>query len=196
MRGDVVAVIAVFDERRASALVLRIRETRNEHATWQRIDAVRSDRAARGLFEVSNRLHEARLRRIGVNIEDEDFAVLQAAQPKLATVVSESAVVCLVSSAYRLAVDDFAIGGRAGLYVHDDEFVRAVAEPLDSERPDINEFLLPFDAGQVGRGAGFIGAGGDNGGSPTAERRDDAGEPGVSFAPASNGEEVLFHAVR
>ena len=63
-----------------------------------------------------------------------------------------------VASADRVAVDDLAVVGRAGLHVHDDELVRAVAEALDAERPDIDEFLLPFDAGEVGRGAGFVGA--------------------------------------
>ncbi len=57
-----------------------------------------------------------------------------------------------------MAVDHLAVARRVGLHVHDDELVRAVAESLDAKRPDIDEFLLPFDAGKVGRGAGFVGA--------------------------------------
>ena len=82
---------------------------------------------------------------------------LQSGEPELAAVIRESAVMRLVPSADRMAVDDFAVVRRAGLHVHDDEFVRAVAEAFDAERPDIDEFLLPFDAGEVGRGAGFVG---------------------------------------
>ncbi len=99
-----------------------------------------------------------RLRRIGVHVEDENLAALQAGEPELAAVVRESAVMRLVASADGRAVDDLAVGRRAGLHVHGDEFVRAVAESFDAERPDIDEFLLPFDAGEVGRGTGFVGS--------------------------------------
>ena len=94
-----------------------------------------------------------------MDVEDEDLAALQSRQPELAAVVGEAAVMRLVPSADRIAVNDFAVAGRAGLHVHDDEFVRAVAEAFDAERPDIDEFLLPFDAGEVGRGAGFVSKG-------------------------------------
>src|SRR5438093_13776791 len=57
-----------------------------------------------------------------------------------------------------MAVDHLAIARRVGLHVHHDELVRTVAEPLDAKRPDIHELLLPFDAGKVGRRAGFVGA--------------------------------------
>ena len=101
---------------------------------------------------------ELRFRRIGVDVEDEDLAALETGEPELAAIVGEPAVMRLVAALDRVAVDDFAVAGRAGLHVDGDEFVRAVAETFDAERPDIDELLLPFDAGQVGRGAGFIGA--------------------------------------
>ena len=100
--------------------------------------------------------------------------VSRPGEPELAAVVGESAVMRLVPSADGIAVDDFAVGGRTGLHVHDDEFVRAVAESFDAERPDIDEFLLPFDAGEVGRGAGFIGA--RNSRAESETEREDASE--------------------
>src|SRR4030095_6988164 len=65
----------------------------------------------------------------------------------------------LVSSADRVAVIDLAVPRRTWLHVHDNKLVRAVSQALYSESPDIEEFLLPLDAGEVGRGAGFVGVG-------------------------------------
>ena len=84
----------------------------------------------------------------------------------------------LVPSADRVAVDDLAVIRRAGLHVHGDELVRAVAESFDAERPDVDEFLLPFDAGEVGRGAGFIGVSRDYESRHAREGNSGEDEPG------------------
>ena len=67
-------------------------------------------------------------------------------------------------------VNDFAVVRRTGIHVHDDEFIRAVAESLDAKCPDVDKFLLAFDAGQIRRGTGFIGAAGNCRGDTDAEQ--------------------------
>src|ERR1043166_5118047 len=127
-----------------------------------------------------------------MHVEDEYLAALQPGQPELPAVIGEAAVMRLVPSADGVMVNDLAVVRRSRLDVHDDEFVRAVAEALDAERPDVEEFLLALDAGQVGRRAGFVGTGGDYRRSQAAERCDHDDGPGDRFASASNGESVLF----
>src|SRR5258706_15628397 len=90
-----------------------------------------------------------------------------------------------------MAVDRLAVARRVGLHVDNDELVRAVAEPLDAKRPDIDEFLLAFDAGKVGRGAGFVRAHFMN--KREAGQREcgeDDASPGEQGAAANNG---CFH---
>jgi hypothetical protein len=85
-----------------------------------------------------------------MNVEDEDFAALQSGEPKLAAVVSETAMMRLVPPLDRITVNDFPVAWRPGLHVHNDQLVRSVAEPLHPESPDIDEFFLSFDARKVG----------------------------------------------
>jgi hypothetical protein len=134
--------------------------------------------AASGLLEVLDGFQVERTARLRMHVEDEDLAALQAGQPKLAPVVGEAAVVRFVPSADRVGVDDFAVTGRTGFDIHGDQFVRAVAQTFDAERPDVNEFLLPFDAGQVGRGAGFIGVSREQGCRDAREGNSGGDEPG------------------
>src|SRR5207237_1512556 len=110
-------------------------------------------------LEIINHLNQARTRRVRMNIEDEDSAALQPRKPELTAVVRKAPMVRLMASADRGGVDNFAVVGRTGFYIHNDELVRAVAETLDAQCPNINEFLLPFDPGEIGRGAGFVGFG-------------------------------------
>ena len=86
-----------------------------------------------------------------------------------------------------MAVDHLAVARRVGFHIHNDELVRAVAEPLDAQRPDIDEFLLPFDAGKVGRGAGFVGA------RVRKEREADQRERGEDDEQASAASIICFH---
>src|SRR5258706_16272940 len=117
-------------------------------------------RATCNFLEIINRLHVARPGGIRMNVVDEDFAALQAGEPKLASIIRESAVMRLMAAFERMTVNDLAVIRRTRLHVERDKFVRAVAEAFDAQRPDINEFLLPLDADEIGRGAGFIGTNG------------------------------------
>ena len=157
MGRDVVGVVPVFDECGLAAFVFRVGETRNEDTAWQRISAVRSRGAAGGVGEVVDGLDQLRFRRIGVDVEDEDLAALQTGEPELAAVVGEAAVVRFVAAIDGNTVDDFAVVGRAGLYVDGDKFVRAIAQTFYTECPNIDELFLTFDPGEVRRGTGFIG---------------------------------------
>ena len=119
---------------------------------------MRSDGAAGRLCEMVDRFDELRFRRIGVDVEDKDLAALETGEPELAAIVSKSAVMRFVPSFDRNAVEDFAVGRRAGFRIDGDEFVVAVAETFNAESPDVDEFFLSVDAGEVRRRAGFIGA--------------------------------------
>jgi len=111
---------------------------------------VRADRAAGDFLELVNRLHAPRFGGIRVNVVNEDFAAFQPHQPELSAIIPEAAVMRFVTAVERMAVNDRAVARRTGFYVQGDEFVRTVAESGDSQRPDIDEFLLAFDAGEVG----------------------------------------------
>jgi hypothetical protein len=139
---------------------------------------VRPDDPAARLLEILDRLHESRPRRIGMHVEDEELARLESCEPELAPIVGEAAVMRLVPALHRLLVDDLAVSRRARLHVHDDELVRPIAERGLAERPDIDKFLLSFDAGEVRRGARFIGARDDWRGEQTegGDREDRASE--------------------
>src|SRR6266436_3806217 len=100
---------------------------------------MRTDRATGSLGEVVDGFHILRLCRIRVDIENKHAAVFEPGEPELAAIVGESAVMRLVASLDRIAVDDFAVGRRAGLYIHGDQLVRAVAQTFNAERPHINE---------------------------------------------------------
>jgi hypothetical protein len=94
-----------------------------------------------------------------VDVEDEELAVLETGEPELAAIVGEPAVMGFVAAADGDAVDDLAVVGGVGVGVDGDQFVVAVAEAFDAEGPDVDEFFLAFDAGEIRRGAGFVGPG-------------------------------------
>src|SRR5436190_20837576 len=120
---------------------------------------MRSGRAAGGFREIVDRLDQLRIRRIGVDVENKHAAGIEPGQPKLAPVVGESAMVRFVASRNGRAVDDLAVGGRAGSYINRYQLVRAVAHPFYAQGPDLNKFLLTIDARQVRRRTRFVGAG-------------------------------------
>jgi hypothetical protein len=68
-----------------------------------------TDRAARFLCEIVDRLSQLRVRGIGVDVEDEELAVLEPGEPELAAIVGEPAVMSFVAAADGDAVDDFAV---------------------------------------------------------------------------------------
>src|SRR3954469_20552013 len=105
--------------------------------------------AAGGFSEIVDRLSQLRFRRIGVDVEDEQFAGIETGEPKLAAVVGEPAVVRFVAAIDGHAVDYFAERGRARFYIDGNEFVSAIAQAFDTERPNIDELFLAFDAGHV-----------------------------------------------
>ena len=78
-----------------------------------------------------------------------DYTVLVPGEPELATVVREPAMVRSVATPYRLTIEDFAVGGRAGFDIHDNKLVRTIAESLHPECPDIHKFFLAFDPSQI-----------------------------------------------
>ncbi|MGA7152205.1 MAG: hypothetical protein WBY84_12515, partial [Pseudolabrys sp.] len=59
---------------------------------------MRPDRAASGLGKVVDCLNQSRLRRIGVNVEDENLARIKTGAPELAPIVREPGVVRFVAS--------------------------------------------------------------------------------------------------
>src|SRR5260370_34723876 len=113
MCSDVVAVVSVFDQRSPTAFIFCVRETRNEHASGQGIRAVRSNGAAGGFLEVADGLHQFRLRRIGVHIEDKDAAIFKTGEPEMTPVIGETAVVRLIASLDGKTADDFVAVRRA-----------------------------------------------------------------------------------
>src|SRR5262249_55593368 len=102
------------------------------------------------------RLYVARLGRVSGHIVNEDLAALPATQPELAPVIGEPAVMRLMASVQRVAVDDLSVSGRPRFHVQRDKFVRAVAQPFNAQGPDIDKLLLAFNSSQVWRGTGFI----------------------------------------
>src|SRR5437773_7055454 len=98
MRGDVVAVVPVFDQRCLSSFVLRVGETWNEDASGQGICTMRPDGAAGCFGEVVDCLRQLRFRRIAMHIEDENAAAFEAGEPELTAVVGEPAVMGLIAS--------------------------------------------------------------------------------------------------
>src|SRR6266446_8114425 len=159
MGGDVIAVVPIFDQGGPATVILRIGKTRNEHTPGQCIRAMWPGGATRGLGEVVDRFHQFRLRRIAMHVEDEHATAFEAGEPELTTVIGKAAVVRLVPSIDRRAINDLAVGGRARLYIDGDKFVRAIAQTFDAERPNIDKLFLSLDAGEVRRRAGFIGPG-------------------------------------
>jgi hypothetical protein len=149
MSRDVIAVIAVFDQRGPAAVIFCVRKARNQHPTGQGIRAVRTNRAASGFREIVDRFHVSRFRRISVHVKNKHSAVIKTCNPELVAVVGESAVVRLVAALDRRATDDFAKARRARFYVDGDKFIRAVSETFDAKCPDIDELFLTFDAGEI-----------------------------------------------
>src|SRR5438876_11919778 len=90
-----------------------------------------------------------------------------------------------------MAVDHLAVARRVGLHVHDDELVRALTESLDAEGPDIDEFLLTFDACKVGRRAGFVGARVRN--ELEAHQRECGEDDASPGEPGSTASNICFH---
>src|SRR5207248_5933573 len=92
-----------------------------------------------------------------MHIEDENAAAFEAGEPELTAVVSEPAMMRLISSLDGRAADDFAVGGRARFYIDGDKFIGTIAHTFDAERPDIDKLLLSVDAGEIRRRTGLIG---------------------------------------
>jgi len=65
-------------------------------------------------------------------------------------------VVRFVPAANRVAVNYFAVVFRPGFDIDDHKLVRGVSDTLGPERPDVHEFLLPLDAGEVWRRTCFV----------------------------------------
>ena len=99
--GDVPAFVRVLDDRRAARLILGVGQPTDQHAAGQGVEAVRPDHAPRRLDEVVDRLHEPWLSGIGVNVEDEDLAGVEAARPQITPVIREVGVMRLVAAAHR-----------------------------------------------------------------------------------------------
>ena len=93
-----------------------------------------------------------------MDVENKDAVVFQTCAPELTPIVSEAGMMRFIASFNGNVADNSAVGRRTGLYVDSDEFVRAITEALDAERPHINELLLPIDACEVWRRTGFISA--------------------------------------
>src|SRR4051794_12595730 len=101
-----------------------------------------ADHAAGGLDKVVDRPLQPRSRRIGMDIENEDLAGIQAAGPEVAAVIREAAMMRLVATAHRNTGDHLAIGGGAGTDIDRDQLVRSVTQALDAKGPDIDILLL------------------------------------------------------
>ena len=71
---------------------------------------MRPDRAASGLGKVVDCLNQGRLRRIGVNVEDENLARIKTGAPELPPIVPEPGVVRFVASIDGGSTDDLAVG--------------------------------------------------------------------------------------
>ena len=130
-----------------------------------------------------------------IHVEDENLAAVQTAKPQLAPVVGKSTVMRLKSSADRVTLNDLAEVRRTWLDVHRDELVGAISESFDPERPDVEKLLLPFDAGEVGRGTRFIGARCECGRRHREEGGGEDGQPGESICPADLLDWIWFHTV-
>src|SRR5206468_4571241 len=141
--------VAVFDQRRATAFICCIGETRNQHASGQGVSTMWADGAARGLGEIVDCLRQLWFCRIRVDVENKHPASFETRAPELTPVISEAGVVRLITSINGSTVDDFAIARRVRLYVDGDEFVRAIAETFDTKCPDIDKLLLSVDASEV-----------------------------------------------
>src|SRR5438034_889155 len=113
MRRDVVAVVPVFDQRCLASFVLRVGETWDEHTPGQCICTMRPDGAAGCLGEIVDCLRQLRFRRIAMHIEDKNAAAFEAGEPELTAVVSELAMMRLISSLDGPAPHDFAVARRA-----------------------------------------------------------------------------------
>ena len=64
-------------------------------------------------------------------------------------VVSEAAMMRLVTSINGNAVNDFAVVRRVRLCINSDKFVRAITETFNAKCPDIDELLLAVDPSEV-----------------------------------------------
>jgi hypothetical protein len=91
-----------------------------------------------------------------VHVEDEDLTGIEPARPEIPPIIGEIGVMGLVAATHRDRVDHLSVGRRALARVDGHELVRAVAEALDTEGPDVDEFLLPGDLGHVRGLAGLV----------------------------------------
>jgi hypothetical protein len=62
---------------------------------------VRADRSPGGFSKIFNGLDVTRMGRVGMHVEDENLAALQAGEPELAPVIGETAMVRLVLAGHR-----------------------------------------------------------------------------------------------
>src|SRR5438552_11309492 len=135
MCRDVITVVAVFDQRRATAFICSIGETRNQHASGQGISAMWADGPASGLSEIVDCLRQLWFCRIRVDVENKHAASIETRAPELTPVISEAGVVRLITSINGRTAYDFAIVRRIRLYIDGDEFVRAITETFDTKCP-------------------------------------------------------------
>lgn len=99
--SDVLARVGVFHQRRATAVVLIVRQARDHHAPGQGISGVWTDDAAALGDEIGDDLVQSGLGQVAVHVEDEDLVGIQPTGPEIVAVVGEAGVVGLVAVAYR-----------------------------------------------------------------------------------------------
>ena len=159
MRGEELALVVVERHPGLAALVLGVGKRLHQHAPGQRVVGVRAEEA-RLVAEIAHGTHELRLGRIGRDVEHPDAALRQAARPQMPPVVGEAHVVRLGARAGGHRVGHFAVGLGLGIDVHGNQLVRAVAEALDTERPDVDVVFLALDQlRDVRRITGLVGIG-------------------------------------
>ena len=154
--GDKVAAVGVLRHAGAPAVVAVIGQTGDQHASGQSIVGMGPDNAAGLLDEVVNGAMQLGRCRICVDIEDEDFAGVQARGPQVAAIIGQARVVRFVAATHGNRVDDLRIGLGVRVNVYGDEFVLTVANALKAQRPDIHRVFLAHDLGHIWRHAGFV----------------------------------------
>src|SRR4029077_534383 len=157
MRRKELASVAVDRHSSFPAVILRVGERAHQHASWQRIERMRADKAC--LFvKIDDRIDKFRLRRICAHVEHENLIVVEAPRPNIFTVVGEAHVMRFSTAADRNIIDDLSISLGRWIDVDGDELVALVAHTFYAERPYLEKLFLPLDQrGCVGRKAGLVG---------------------------------------
>jgi hypothetical protein len=117
---------------------------------------VRADQPG-ALGEIVNGIDQLGLARVGMDVEDIDLAVVQAAGPEEAAVVGKAGMVGLALPAHRHLRHHLAEFRRLWIDVERDELVGAVAHAFDAQRPHVQVVLLPLDqVREIGRVACLV----------------------------------------